>query len=136
MPGSIVIVIPLLVWALYRLNRNYELEETELEHNAPTALAPSSTGVRKHSVIVLVDELDVPAAQALQYARSLLPDDLMAMHIDLDPVRTTDLVEAWGRLGYTRFPLEVVDCPTVGPIAPRPSSWPGSWWAATPTSPC
>jgi len=107
----IVIVIPLLVWALYRLNRNYELEETELEHNAPTALAPSSTGVRKHSVIVLVDELDVPAAQALQYARSLLPDDLMAMHIDLDPVRTTDLVEAWGRLGYTRFPLEVVDCP-------------------------
>ena len=60
---------------------------------------------------MLVDALDVPAAQALQYARSLLPDDLMAMHIDLDPIRTTDLVEAWGRLGYTRFPLEVVDCP-------------------------
>ena len=107
----IVIVIPLLVWALYRLNRNYEVEEAELEHDAPRRWPPARRASASTPSSCSSTTLDVPAAQALQYARSLLPDDLMAMHIDLDPVRTTDLVDAWGRLGYARFPLEVVDCP-------------------------
>ena len=55
--------------------------------------------------------LDVPAGQALQYARTLFPDRLRAVHLDLDPIRTEDLTAAWGRLGYTHFPLEIVECP-------------------------
>jgi len=34
-----------------------------------------------------------------------------AVHFDLDPIRTQDLVEAWGRLGFERFPLDVIECP-------------------------
>ena len=62
-------------------------------------------------MLVLVDALDVPAGQALQYARTLFPDRLRAVHLDLDPIRTEDLTAAWGRLGYTHFPLEIVECP-------------------------
>ena len=108
----IVILIPVIVWGLYRLNHNYEVEEVELERDASKRTAAvSTTGLREHTVVVMVDALDVPADQALQYARTLLPDQLKAVHLDLDPIRTMDLVEAWGRLGYTKFPLEVVNCP-------------------------
>src|SRR5205809_5068453 len=42
---------------------------------------------------------DMAAARAIQYARALAPDELRAVHFDLDPVRTQDLTEAWRRLG-------------------------------------
>ncbi len=105
----IVILVPAMVWALARLNKQYESEIVELEADAPTAAA--APALRRHSVLVLVDALDVPAARALQYARTLFPDRMKAIHLDLDPIRTEDLVDAWGRLGYTNFPLEIVDCP-------------------------
>ncbi|MFZ4518556.1 MAG: amino acid permease [Microthrixaceae bacterium] len=106
----IVILVPLMVWGLARLNKQYESEITELEEEA-SDVAATTPVVRHHAVIVLVDSLDVPAARALQYARTLFPDRMKAVHLDLDPIRTEDLVNAWGRLGYTNFPLEVVECP-------------------------
>ena len=105
----IVVLVPLMVWGLARLNKQYESEIVELEEDAPTAAAAPT--LRRHSVIVLVDALDVPAARALQYARTLYPDRLKAVHLDLDPIRSEDLVDAWGRLGYANFALEVVECP-------------------------
>ena len=62
-------------------------------------------------MIVLLDTLDMAAARAIQYARALTPDELTAVHFDLDPVRTKDLTEAWVRLGFTRLALDIVDCP-------------------------
>lgn len=105
----IVMLVPLMVWGLARLNKQYESEIVELEQDAPTAA--DTPPPRRHSVLVMVDALDVPAAQALQYARTLFPDRLKAVHLDLDPIRTEDLVDAWGRLGYINFPLEIIDCP-------------------------
>ena len=105
----IVLLVPLMVWGLARLNKQYESEIVELEADAPTAAA--APALRRHSVMVLVDALDVPAARALQYARTLFPDRMKAIHLDLDPIRTEDLVDAWGRLGYANFPLEIIDCP-------------------------
>lgn len=105
----IVILVPLMVWGLARLNKQYESEIEELEQDAPSVSAAPT--VQRHSVLVLVDALDVPAGQALQYARTLFPDRLRAIHLDLDPIRTEDLTTAWGHLGYTHFPLEIVECP-------------------------
>jgi hypothetical protein len=59
----------------------------------------------------MLDTLDMAGARAIQYARSLTPDELTAVHFDLDPVRTKDLTEAWSRMGFTRLSLDVVDCP-------------------------
>lgn len=105
----IVILVPLMVWGLARLNKQYESEIEELEQDAPSVSAAPT--VQRHSVLVLVDALDVPAGQALQYARTLFPDRSRAIHLDLDPIRTEDLTTAWGHLGYTHFPLEIVECP-------------------------
>jgi hypothetical protein len=70
----------------------YEAEDVELHEDAK-ALAEART-MRTHSVVVLVDNLDAAAARAIQYARTLQPDQLRAVHFDLDPWRTSLLVKA------------------------------------------
>jgi amino acid transporter len=101
--------IPLAVIPLFRLNKQYESEAVELASDAKAAAqAPI---LERHVVIVLLDTLDMAAARAIQYARSLTPDELTAVHFDLDPVRTRDLTESWTRLGFTRLSLDVVECP-------------------------
>ena len=103
----IVLLVPIMVWALARLNRQYESEAVELERDAKQPAAPI---MRRHVVLVFVDALDVASARALQYARTIAPDELRAIHLDLDPIRTEDLVGSWEHLGYDRFPLDVIEC--------------------------
>ena len=74
-------------------------------------------------MVVLVDDARPAAARAIQYARTLQPDELRAVHFDLDPWKTSQLAEAWGDLGLSRFPLDIVECPDRRVPAPR-SSWP------------
>ncbi|HVW33839.1 MAG TPA: APC family permease, partial [Acidimicrobiia bacterium] len=93
----IVVIVPVMVAGLVRLNRQYDAEAHELERDA--ARAAEAPILRRHEVLVLVDGLDLAAARALQYARTLAPDELRAVHFDLDPVRTEDLTAAWSRLG-------------------------------------
>jgi amino acid transporter len=105
----IIVAIPLAVIPLFRLNRQYEDEASELKSEAKVAAeAPILTG---HVVIVMLDTLDMAAARAIQYARTLNPDELTAVHFDLDPIRTKDLTEGWSRMGFTRLSLDVVACP-------------------------
>ncbi|MFM2071145.1 MAG: hypothetical protein RLZZ623_1408 [Actinomycetota bacterium] len=105
----ILLLVPIMVVGLVRLNRAYEMEETELLEDAKAAAeAPT---LRTHTVVVLVDKLDAATARAMQYARTLTPDDLRAVHFDLDSWKTSMLVESWGKLGFTRFPLDIVECP-------------------------
>jgi amino acid transporter len=105
----IIVLVPVMVYGLTRLNKQYEAEAEELEENAPQAAeAPI---LRRHVVIVFVDGLDLAAARAIQYARTLMPDELRAVHFDLDPVRTEDLAMAWRRLGLHRLPLDLLEIP-------------------------
>ncbi len=106
---AIIILIPILVALLMRLNKQYLTEEAVLEEDAGSAAeAPS---MNRHVVVVLVDALDMAAARAIQYARALSPDEVLAVHFDLDPIRTQDLASAWTRLGFDRIPLDIIDCP-------------------------
>jgi amino acid transporter len=104
----IIVLVPVMVAALVRLNRQYESELEELKEDAPRAA--EARVLRRHAVIVLIDQLDAAAARAIQYARALTPDDLRAVHFDLDPIKTEDLVVAWRNLGFSRLPLDIVEC--------------------------
>ncbi|MCU1456135.1 MAG: nucleic acid binding OB-fold tRNA/helicase-type, partial [Actinomycetia bacterium] len=78
----IVVLVPIMVYGLTRLNKQYEAELHELAEDAPKAAeAPI---LRRHTVIVLVEDLDVSTARAIQYARTLHPSDLRAVHFALD----------------------------------------------------
>ena len=83
--------------------RTQQLEEGAAE----AAEAPVLT---RHVVIVLVDRLDMATARALQYARTLHPDELRAVHFALDPGRRPELEAEWRRLGPARLPLDIEEC--------------------------
>ena len=104
----ILIILPVGVLALLALHRQYADEEQQLEVGA--AEAAEAPVLNRHSVIVLVDRLDMATARALQYARTLHPDELRAVHFTLDSRVSAELESEWGRLGLTRLPLDVEEC--------------------------
>ncbi len=105
----IVVLVPVSVLLVMRLHRQYELEATELEHDA--RLAATAPILRRHVVLVLVERLDRSTARAIQYARTLAPDELRAVHLASDLVVAEGLADEWARLGLSRLTLELVDCP-------------------------
>jgi amino acid transporter len=106
----ILVVVPLMVALLVRLNRQYEAEAEELERDAEAAA--TAPILRRHVVLVFVARLDRAAARAIQYARALVPDEMRAVHIAVDRHGAEELAAEWRRLGLTRVPLELVDCPS------------------------
>jgi amino acid transporter len=106
----VVVVFPLGVWALIRINREYRAEAAEVESLPP---AGQSDRPRRHRpvVCVLVDAVDPAVFHALRYAHELRPDEVRAVHIAVDAVRARRLVARWQAVGTTDVPLEVVDCP-------------------------
>jgi hypothetical protein len=105
----VVIVLPLGVFLLVRLHRQYVREDEQLEAGATQAC--EAPVLRRHTVIVLVDRLDLATARALQYARTLHPDEVRAVHFAIDPVDAGELEMQWRRLGLTRMPLDIIDAP-------------------------
>ena len=104
----ILIILPLGVFVLLRLHRQYVDEEHQLEEGAAEAAA--ARVLNRHIVVVLVDRLDMATARALQYARTFNPDELRAVHFTLDSRVSAELVAEWSRLGLARLPLDVVEC--------------------------
>ncbi len=105
----IAVVAPLLYFGLIRLHHQYDVESTLLETGAVEA--SEAPILRRHVVVVLVARLDMATARALQYARTLTPDDLRAVHFDIDSKEARELEEEWGRLGLARLPLDIIECP-------------------------
>ncbi|MGH9074421.1 MAG: DNA-binding protein, partial [Acidimicrobiales bacterium] len=107
----VVVAFPVLMWILIRLNRQYRREAERLERGA--ARAAEAPVLRRHVVLVFVARLDLAAARAVRYARTLLPDQLRAVHLVLDEQVADELRHEWERLGLPeRVTLELRDCPS------------------------
>ena len=105
----IVVLVPVMVVFLVRLARQYEREGSQLDVNVPAAVkAPI---MRRLAVLVFIDRLDLAAARALQFGRSLNPDELRAVHFVVDHQRGDELAESWREHGLASIALELVDCP-------------------------
>ncbi len=104
----IVVVGPLMFFGLLRMHRQYLREAAQLEEGAPAAA--EAPVLARHVVVVLVDRLDMATARALQYARTLMPDELRAVHFCIDDAEANALEAEWGRLGLSTLPLDVVEC--------------------------
>jgi hypothetical protein len=106
----VVVVMPALIYALIRTNRQYRTEDIVLEEGAAVQACEARI-LRRHVVVILVDRIDLAAARAIQYARTLMPDDLHAVHFNIDDRRAQELMERWQRVGLSQLPLDVIDCP-------------------------
>ncbi|MFD7866655.1 APC family permease [Streptomyces sp. NPDC059783] len=104
----VVIVFPLGVWGLIRINREYRREAAALQRLPEGADRPRS---RRHQVFVLVETLDLATLKALRYAHELRPDLVRAVHFAIDVAHAQRLSAVWESTSATSVELELVDCP-------------------------
>ncbi len=103
----VVVVFPILVFALMRVNRQYRAESSVLEMSAPEP--PELLEHAHHRVLILVDSVDLAEIEALRYAKGLKADELTAVHFVLDSVRAESLQRQWDHFGHVTK-LRLVDC--------------------------
>src|SRR5487761_1784949 len=92
----VVIIGPVLVFVLIRLNREYRLESGVLE-TISGRQPPPPPHYSRRSVFVFVDSFDLATLAALRYARSLRPTSLRAVHFVIDSARAELLRQQWIR---------------------------------------
>jgi hypothetical protein len=105
----IVLLVPVMVFFLVRLAKQYEREDTALEHDVPKAVAAPVR--RRLVVMVFVDRLDLAVARAMQFGRTLRPDELRAVHFVIDQHHADEFAAQWREHGLANLSLELIDCP-------------------------
>jgi amino acid transporter len=105
----VVVIFPIMVVLLIRVNRRYRDEEAALATLAP--IMDTETNPARNLVVVLVDDLDLAVLRALRYARSLRPNTLFAVHFVIDNVHADRLVHRWQTIQRGDVPLQLRACP-------------------------
>jgi amino acid transporter len=102
----VVVVFPILVFGLMRLNRQYRAEAAVLE----TSLAEFDLDrYDRHRVFVFVDSVDLAEVEAIRYAKGLHADEMVAVHFVLDSVHAERLQRRWQYFGHNTE-LRLIDC--------------------------
>ena len=104
----VVVVFPVLVFMLMRLNREYRAEAAILEMFRTDR--PDLVKYARHRAFVFVNSVDLAVIEALRYGRGLRADELIAVHFMVDAAYAAQLRKRWDHFELdTR--LRVVDCP-------------------------
>jgi amino acid transporter len=102
-----IVVIPVVIALFKVINRHYRSVGDAL------AIEPGDLPRRPdvHTYVVLVGRVHRGVAQALQYARSIRPHHLVALHVaEADGTDHAELQRDWARFGF-EIPLDIVDSP-------------------------
>jgi amino acid transporter len=105
----IVLIGPVGVFALIRLNREYSLESEVLE-TISGRQPPPLPHYSRRIILVFVDNFDLATLAALRYARSQRPSSMRAVHFMIDGARAEKLRQAWTRADRGVV-LDIIDCP-------------------------
>ncbi len=104
----VVIVFPILVYGLIRLNRQYSAEASVLEMSRTER--PELAKYARLRVFVFVDSVDLAEVEALRYGKGLHADELSAVHFVVDADHSAKLQERWQHFEHDTQ-LRVIDCP-------------------------
>ena len=105
----IIVITPILVLILLRLNRQYRREQAALKVSDEKS---RKTSITRHDVTVLIDNVDLATVGAVRYARSLNPRDLTAVHFVIDDKRAEDISAEWAdNPALSDVPLVLIDVP-------------------------
>jgi hypothetical protein len=104
----VVVIFPIGVFALIKLNERYRREAAVLAQAPASASLPTLT---RNTVLVLVDSVDLAVIKALRYARSLRPIELRAVHLMVDSKHAEILRKKWDASVAADVPLEIIEVP-------------------------
>jgi len=96
-----------------RLDAPFLLVSRRLVRLAGTALdfgLEATTPLRHIQTVVLVSEVTAPTLRALQYARTVSPGAVHALHVEIEAEQRARVESAWQRHGI-QVPLEIVPSP-------------------------
>jgi amino acid transporter len=105
----IVVIFPVMVLGLIRLNREYREEAEALGMIRPGSLSVQPN-YRRHLVLVFVNELDLAVVRALRYGQTLKATELRAVHFALDAQAAARLEKQW-QVTAQSIALEIIDVP-------------------------
>jgi amino acid transporter len=104
----VVVVFPVLVYGLIRLNKQYAAEASVLEMSRSER--PELAKFAKLRVFVFVDSVDLAEVEALRYGKGLHADELLAVHFVVDAEHSAKLQDRWQHFEHDTQ-LRVIDCP-------------------------
>lgn len=101
-----IVVVPVIIVLFKLINRHYQgiAKGIQIE---PADVPPEPA---RHTFVVLVGRVHRGVAEALQYARSLRPDHIVALHIADETVDHAEVERDWAQFGF-QIPLDIVDSP-------------------------
>jgi hypothetical protein len=108
----ILIIFPIGVFALIRLNRQYRGEAGALQaigDRRASGAGPSQPNYSRRVVVIFVDDFDLSTIAAIRYAKGLRPTTMRAVHFVIDTEQAEKLRQAW--LPDRSVSLEFVDAP-------------------------
>jgi amino acid transporter len=106
----VVVIFPVLVFVLMRLNRQYRAEASVLEMSRTEHERPELVKYARHRVFAFVDSVDLAEREALHYGKELRADELTAVHFVMDAAHAARLQKRWERFDRD-IRLRLVDCP-------------------------
>jgi amino acid transporter len=106
----VVVLFPILVFALIRLNQEYRMEAEVLERIGERKKPPEQPNYPRRTVFLLVDSFDLATLAAMRYAKGLRPTTLRAVHFVIDTAEADLLREDWTRADRG-IVLDFIDCP-------------------------
>ncbi len=104
----VVVVFPILVYGLIRLNQQYSAEASVLEMSRTER--PELAKYARLRVFVFVDSVDLAEVEALRYGKGLNADELTAVHFVIDADHAAQLQERWQHFEHDTH-LRIIDCP-------------------------
>ncbi len=111
----VALLFPIGWGVLMRLNQRYRAEAKALDLvtwvRGDGKQQAQAAHYGHHTILVMVDRLDLAVLRALRYAGSLRPTELRVVHIALDSAEAAELEHQWIERGLCdRYPLQIVEC--------------------------
>jgi amino acid transporter len=103
---AVLLLIPFLVLGFRAIHTHYE----EVAHQLSLEKMGRVEPVRRHTALVLISGVHRGVIPALEFARSLAPDNVTALYVDLDAEHTNKIQSKWEQWG-SGIPLAVLESP-------------------------
>jgi hypothetical protein len=113
---AVIALVPLIILLFKSIKKHYVGVDTALVVGPEDVPLPPA----RHTFVVLVHNVHRGVIEAINYAKSLRPDHVLALHISDDQDDHERIHAEWARFGFD-VPLEIVDSPyreLVEPVEP------------------
>jgi amino acid transporter len=108
-----IVVVPLIIVLLKAIRRHYA-SVTDALVITPAEVPPEPA---RHTFVVLVSRVHRGVVEAINYAHSLRPNHLVALHVAEDDGDHEQIHREWASFGFD-LPLDIVDSPYRELVAP------------------